>query len=392
MPPFTLVGSIRPGDAEQAGQEKIIFPDPYAQLELLESSPQVRGLEYNLENSTTFRWSFALQRELGRQWVVAADYTGSRGVHLFMQSQANLNRWEGWPVNPEGPKFWPAIEGTNRINPAWGEIRMQSSQGENIYHGLGLSVKSGSYYGLLAQFSYTLSKNIDLTSGSTSDRMTFYWGDLKRHARGLSQFHQKHNLVSNFSYAVPLGENLTGVAAALASGWNLAGIISIASGNPRTLDHDNFVEQVARIGEDDQLAPNLIPGGNNNPIEGTTAGCSFGGRVAAVAGTKLGTPDLWYDPCQFALAPLGYFGNVGRGHLIMPGRATVDFSVHKNFSVSEEGNVQFRAEFFNFLNRSNFGTPRLSPWDSRGRADSRAGQITSTRGPRRIQLGLKYTF
>jgi hypothetical protein len=395
MPPFKLTGQITPTQAQQAGQGKIIFPNALSQLSLLRSAPQIRGLEYDLKNSTTYRWSFALQHEISQQWVVSADYTGSRGVHLFMQSGANLNRWQGWPDNPDGPKVWPTFTVPNPINPAFGDIRMQSSQGESIYHGLGLSARNRNYHGLATQVAYTLSKNIDLDSASTSDRMSFYWGDLKRNARGLSQLHQKHNLVANLSYEIPFGKQLTGALGAMAKGWQLSPVISIGTGVARTIDWRGTAQQ-NQIGARDQLPVDLIPGGNNNPIEGTSAGCRDSrGNVRATAGEELGTPDRWFDPCQFDQPPAFRWGNIGRGHLVMPGQATVDLSLHKDFQVAEESRIQFRVEFFNLLNRSNFNFPAFnttSLWNASGVRNVNAGTITSTKGPRTAQLGLRYSF
>jgi hypothetical protein len=270
-------------------------------------------------------------------------------------------------------------------------MRIHANMGESIYHGLGLSARNRMFHGLQAQVAYTLSKNIDLTSASTSDRLMFYWGDIKRHGRGLSQLHQKHNFVSNFSYDVPFGQNLTGVGGVLARGWQLSSIVTAGTGVARTLTH-NVRTIIQRVGDNDQLAPDVISGGNHNPTEGTSAGCTGG----PAAGTELGTPEMWFDPCQFVAPPLeagrARFGNVGRGHLIMPGLFTVDLSVHKNFAVGEERQVQFRAEFFNLFNHTNHNFPATGLTNANGTRNPSAGIIDSARDPRSAQFGLRYTF
>jgi hypothetical protein len=79
--------------------------------------------------------------------------------------------------------------------------------------------------------------------------------------------------------------------------------------------------------------------------------------------------------------------------VILPGIATVDFSLIKRFSVTENNRLEFRAEFFNLFNHTNFGFPLMVPFTSQGRVDGAAGQIVATRTPaRQIQFGLKYTF
>jgi hypothetical protein len=107
-------------------------------------------------------------------------------------------------------------------------------------------------------------------------------------------------------------------------------------------------------------------------------------------GTAVGTP----PEC------LNLRGNSGRNILIGPGTSNLDFSVFKNNHIrriSENLNVQFRAEFFNILNRANFAVP-LSPnntdiFDSTGVPTGVAGRLTSTTtDSRQIQLALKVTW
>jgi len=123
-------------------------------------------------------------------------------------------------------------------------------------------------------------------------------------------------------------------------------------------------------------------------------------------------PDRYFDPSAFALPPgyaageaaaLGgaFVGNAARGILIGPGSATLDLVLDKRFRISEEVNLQFRSEFYNALNRVNFGTPNgnvflngnIQPNGTRGTINPQVGQITSTRGnPRQLQFGLRLEF
>jgi hypothetical protein len=82
--------------------------------------------------------------------------------------------------------------------------------------------------------------------------------------------------------------------------------------------------------------------------------------------------------------------------LVSPGLATVDFSLVKNTALhfrSEGINMQFRAEFFNILNRANFGLPFNQPITSTGAIDPRAAVIDRTVTPgRQVQFALKFVF
>jgi hypothetical protein len=144
----------------------------------------------------------------------------------------------------------------------------------------------------------------------------------------------------------------------------------------------------------------LIPGGNNNPVLSS-------GR----------DPENYFDIRQFTI-PLvvegpqhGYFqGNLGSNTLISPGMANLDITFTKNTKMpflGEAGNLQFRTEFFNILNRANFGDPitlvftrprnganlagdLANPYT---RLQPGAGRIDETRNNnRQLQFGLKLIF
>jgi hypothetical protein len=98
-------------------------------------------------------------------------------------------------------------------------------------------------------------------------------------------------------------------------------------------------------------------------------------------------------PAQYTL------GNLGRNSLTGPGLQDLDFSLFKNQNVpriSETFKVQFRAEFFNVLNHTNFALPdstHTTMWNSSGVLNGNAGQLTSTQAPsRQIQFGLKLVW
>jgi len=111
----------------------------------------------------------------------------------------------------------------------------------------------------------------------------------------------------------------------------------------------------------------------------------------------LGKPSQWFDPNAFLAPPAnsGFYGNVGRDTYIGPGLATWDFSVLKNTPIRERLTLQFRAEIFNLLNRSNFNTPNLIVFTPPNAANptglsGTAGAITSTSTTsRQVQFGLK---
>jgi hypothetical protein len=77
------------------------------------------------------------------------------------------------------------------------------------------------------------------------------------------------------------------------------------------------------------------------------------------------------------------FGNLGRNAFRAPNFEQMDLAVNKNFRITEGMKLQFRSEFFNILNHTNFGVPNQQ-------SNSTAfGTITTTYPPRQIQFGLK---
>jgi hypothetical protein len=129
------------------------------------------------------------------------------------------------------------------------------------------------------------------------------------------------------------------------------------------------------------LRPNLVPG---QPIY-------LGGSE----------PVNYLNPAAFALPAVGTFGNLTRGLVRQPSLTNVDFSMNKNFAVTERTRLQFRAEFFNLFNHpsfNGFGNAAFNVSQQEGVSgvtttrNGAFGRLSSDRGPRSIQFGLKLNF
>ncbi|MBI4482897.1 MAG: TonB-dependent receptor, partial [Acidobacteria bacterium] len=191
LPPFAVTGRLEALDAQRAGTT-LRFPDAFTtQLDLLRAQPTIRAPQYELATTYGYRWSLTLQRQVATDWVVSAGYTGSRFLHLWVQTRTDLNRWEGWPAQPSGRKFFP--EGAIRIFPAWGDLRIQFSKGNAFHHGLILSAQKRFSRGFDAQLNYSYSKTIDegsaLTSGGFEASQRSVYSSFDSHLeRGLAGF------------------------------------------------------------------------------------------------------------------------------------------------------------------------------------------------------------
>ena len=181
--------------------------------------------------------------------------------------------------------------------------------------------------------------------------------------------------VINGAYELPFGHgkhfmpNLSGWKQRLASGWTVSGIQTLQSGFPFT----------------PQLGFNPSNNGDSrNPVR-PSWNPAFTGKVIE------GGPNQYFNPNAFVVAPSGTYGNVGRDTLIGPGLAELDASLLKTTAISEKLNLQFRAEFFNLMNRTNFATPNTVVFSSASAIPApTAGLITGTSTTsRQIQFGLK---
>jgi len=298
----------------------------------------------------------------------------------------------------------PAVTAPNFINPAWTEIRTLRPAGRSSYHGLALAAQKRLTHGQV-QLAYTFSKAIDDGSGTTGSdnfpegQRTIYPWDWNMN-KGPAGFDIRNSFVTNFSYELPLGANLTGVGGYLVKGWQVNGILTLSDGHAFSVNDSSTVQNNA-MRRAAGLRPNLVPDGNTDPVLGSPSSgqdryydagqfipsvCRAGVYCyELVSGRPVARPALGYE--------VGYFGNLGYGTVTGPGLATFDFSLNKSFELAEQMRLQFRAEFFNLFNRANFSLPDSTPFLTNGNRDSEGGRITSTRGTaRQIQFGLKFTF
>ena len=394
------------------------FPNPLA-------AAQSAGAGFALQNTVfnnyktpyLYQYSLEVQRQIAKNLVASVAYVGSRGKHLVERRDGNtpvpIVLAGGVPCNAG------AVSATNPILPAgtlctpktalrrnskWADMQTRSLDGLSWYDSMQVSVLRRFAGGLQVQAAYTWSKSLDTSSGLFSEEADnaatgVEIPDNIRNEKGLSNFDVRHNAIINVLYELPFGKSLRGVSGQLLSGWQIGGIGTFAAGVPFTVENSANRSQNQATGSNFSDRPNLVTGASNNPTHGVSAGCTFGTGTSAItvaAGTPVGTPSHWFDPCAFVPQPLGTFGNLGRNTLIGPGRSTIDFLVNKHFRISEKRELQFRTEVFNILNHPNFEAPNINfrrIFDGSGNLLPTFGQLTNTTSTsRQIQFGLKFIF
>jgi hypothetical protein len=279
---------------------------------------------------------------------------------------------------------FPPRETSQVLNPNYGRVTAMLWQAGSLYDAVQADLVKRVSRGVEFHVAYTFGKSID-TLSATVVNDAFPNGNFnplffdQRTTRGLSDFDVRQNFVANFTWELPSPVWHSKFSEWAASGWQLGGVFHASSGQPFTplLGGDPAGMKLDETSE----PPDLVLGpGCQNPI-------------------NPGDPNHYIKTqCLAFPNPSNRWGTLGRNVLIGPGLAKLDFSVFKNNHIrriSENFNVQFRAEFFNILNRANFASPtdNLNVFDQNGNPVSSAGLITSTQTTsRQIQLALKVNW
>jgi hypothetical protein len=263
-------------------------------------------------------------------------------------------------------------------------------------------------HGVQAQGSYTWSKCIDMGSGgllgdpyanSLSSLMFFNKGG----RRGVCDFNVTHNFVLNYLWQVPTANFGGGLGKRILGGWEFGGVLNASTGSPFTLtiggdplgqnstDPKNFVSRLTGPG-----CRNPV---NSGSVTNYLKLQCFSVPLAPASYAGLCQPAIRLDsngnPQPVPGTCMNLFGNNGRNTVVGPGLLNLDFSMFKNNYIetgSGNINIQFRAEFFNILNHTNFQAPIANSaiFNQDGSFANGAGAITSTTTTsRQIQLGLK---
>jgi Carboxypeptidase regulatory-like domain len=361
------------------------------------------GVQPDMYTPTVAEYSLRFERQLTPNASFSVGYVGSHGYHELIGVDANapmpvicpaapcpatfpagLGALSGTRV-PTGTYFIP--EGTPKANPALANTWTWFSEGSSSYNALQTDFHYRIRDGFSLRAAYTWSKDLDdgdsLNATAAANAPGLAANPLDVRADwGLATYDVRNLAVITESYALPFWRGRHYLSDPgrswqyLLAGWTLESIVTAQSGFPFT----------------PQLSYNPSNNGDTrNPVR-PFVNPAFTGPII------LGRPERWFDPNAFIGPPSGggFYGNLGRDTLIGPGLATWDFSVVKDTRLAERFDVQFRAEFFNLLNRANFNTPNLITFTpgptatAAGAASPTAGAVTSTAtAARQIQFGLK---
>ena len=368
-------------------------------------------MQFNPRRNYVMQWNFNIQRQLTPNTTLMVGYVGARGIHMRFQADDNNMVYPNpgvvgqftypltWPCTvPLQPVTAPqgyviqtcptpdlpanAISPPPIINQQTGRTQMAIWDGQYWYNGLQVQLNKAMSRSFEIGGSYTYSKNMDTGGGSVASDpfrnsiSTLLWF-CPRCRRGLADQDQRHNITVHYEWDIPTPSSFATPLKAVAANWEVGGILTVSSGTPFTV---------------------LIAG---DPLGmGTTDPYQYPDKVSGPGCTNPVNPQNASNyvklECFQAPSVSTQLGDAGRNSAIGPGLIDMDFSLFKNIPIHEALKAQFRAEFFNIMNRPNFTSPNdnrviLNPDGTQASASAGAITLMNT-SSRQIQFALKFTW
>jgi hypothetical protein len=380
--------------------------DPYGSLGLANPFPQFvspgstfaangsyNSYKNNMHAPYVYQWNLSVQRQVGQDWLVSANYLGNSTIHLLGDTEHNpaiffpgsavngVCTAEGWdPGLGQMRTFTLRTAGTcssltnlparrlltllNPVDgPKYGYVEDITDDGTQNYHGMLLSVQRRRANGLTVQANYTYAHCI----GDPGDSQPGIGTSAQYPGR---RFYERGNCdgdkrqVLNFSTVYATPKFASRALEVIASNWQISGIVRVQTGSPFA----------------------VVSGAD-------TCLCGAQGNNRAdqlVADEDVYTEDR--NPSQY-LKATGAFarpaaGQWGTGHqnYIGPWELNINTALTRKFQVREGQTVEFRAEAFNVPNRLNANNP------TNAINSPNFGKVLTAKDPRIIQLALKYVF
>ena len=359
----------------------------------------------------TQQWNLTIQRALGKQWVLEVGYVGTHAVHL-RDTRDGIESLNASPASPIIVKDTSGNTYAITANTIANGIARTPTPGLNGYNGYQIFANDAySHYNALQatisrrwsagyfQSAYTWSRSTDATStGNPAFNTAFNDETTLNDSRGLSDFDRTHRLVVSYVYDLPFFRKSSGFVHAALGGWEVSGITLFQSGTPFSIFDTASGTAFLGQGSTSTLTASVAPGGNI--ANGYTTG-DIHQRLGAYVNINNFMPaSRLYpalcnpndsnanDPANFNFCTTN-FGDLGRNIYRGPFQQNWDFSLIKNFHLTERQTIRFTTDFFNIWNHANFANPASTDVES----PSNFGAIVSTKGtPRLIQFSLRYAF
>ena len=361
-------------------------------------------------------FNYGFQYQLSKDTMIEAVYVGSMGRKAIATNETNY-------ASPALLQQQYLAGGVANINPDCARplaacdvngfptgatlILTNHSNANSSSNQFQLTVDKRFSHGLQFRVAYTNAKTIDTNSGFRARSATYTDPVNPALDRGLADFDAPQRLVISPIWQIPWDKPFHGnsVLRKITEGWAVSAIASFQSGNPFTLFSENGSSQFNNFLERPDVVGPITKFSNVRQVE-TFSPSSNGLNGSCLGGTETG--HFLFNPMNVVCAlgnpiglpadpsltpggvPLFTIGNMRRNALRGPGINNWDFSIQKDFKLTESKSLQFRSEFFNAFNHVQFLSPTFQDGTIGG--DGLFGQVTSDRGPRVVQFALKLYF
>jgi hypothetical protein len=320
-------------------------------------------------------WFLSVQRQLPKDTVIELAYNGNHSTRLPIIADYN----QAAPNQPGS-----TVAYTLRVPiPTFGPITWLDPAGNNHYNGFSARVEHRFTKSLYVLNSFTWGKGMGNSEQALETFAGYYQANPQNiHAlaaeKGLSSFDVKLNNVTSVVYQLPFGKgrqygaNMNPVLDAFLGGWEITSINTAHTGQPLDVTYAaTGANQVSSLSNDYRGQPFLRPNVSGN----------------ATSQSRSAMLNTYFAGYTFATPPASApFGALGRNSFRTPNFEQWDCSIDKNFRIHEAVRLQFRAEFFDILNHTNFGIPNTQT------TSAAFGTIRTAYPSRQGQFALKLFF
>jgi hypothetical protein len=325
----------------------------------------------NIKPQYMMQWNLSYQRQLGSNWLLQANYLGNATRHIWGSTDINYavstiagastsntnNRRLTYLANPTTGQYYANIQQTD-----------DGANGE--FHGLFLSAQKRLSHGFTLQSNFNWSHCVSSWDFAGELAGVIYQNPLNRATGERGNCGFDHRLTfGNSLVAISPGLG-SGVARTVTRGWQVAPLITFATGNPIQITDGGKDISLSGQGLD---RPNVIV---PDQVYGPKSINSYLNPAAFIcAGSNAACTTF-----------SGQFGNLGRNSVYGPGIIQWDMAVSRRFKINERFALAFRSDFFNIMNHANWNNPTNNV------TSGTFGQITTFGAPRIIQMSMKLFF
>jgi hypothetical protein len=357
------------------------------------SALSIPYINQKLHTPLVRQYNLNVQYELAHNLVLQVAYVGGSGINLVDQyHDTNVAQLasSSSPINGQTANTVANIPlRVPLLGFASGALQAATFDGVSLYNSLQITMTKQMSRGLQMGAAYTWSKSLtDLQVPAVGSPFEFA-ADMNNpsnlhNSYGPSSQNIPQRLAVNYMYNLPFGQH-TGALGALANSWNLSGVTVAQEGFPITV-LDSSGGSIYGLST---ATAELCPGVSAHQM------LSSGSMFQRVTKGYFNAAAFCNEP---AIGNGTGFGNSPVNGILGPSQFNWDMSLDKGIKITETKSFEFRTEFYNAFNHTQFADPDGSAIPSLTRLPNGSlgpvqGTLNATSvNPRLIQFGLKFKF